>query len=293
MRISEVPLLIACSNDELVGILSVPEQLANSVGVLIVVGGPQYRAGSHRQFVLLARHLAGDGIACMRFDYRGMGDATGEQRTFEGVGEDIKAAADHFLARVPALKRIVLWGLCDGASAACFYAPLDARVSGMILVNPWVRTQGSEAKTMLKHHYLRRLLDRRFWKKLVGGRVAIATALRGVAGAVGVATSRGGLADAVGSRDVLPDRMARGLEASGAPFALALSGRDYVAREFEQIIAEGGDWAALARGRQCLALERLPHADHTFSSAEWRHAIARLSSRLVGHLSDRPSGDVK
>ena len=46
---------------------------AASRGMLIVVGGPQYRAGSHRQFTLLARDVAATGVPTMRFDYRGMG----------------------------------------------------------------------------------------------------------------------------------------------------------------------------------------------------------------------------
>jgi alpha/beta superfamily hydrolase len=48
--------------------------------VLVIVGGPQYRAGSHRQFTLLARSLAEQGFAVLRFDYRGMGDSTGAMR---------------------------------------------------------------------------------------------------------------------------------------------------------------------------------------------------------------------
>ena len=45
-----------------------------ATAVLVVVGGPQVRAGSHRHFVQLARHLATHGHAVMRFDVRGMGD---------------------------------------------------------------------------------------------------------------------------------------------------------------------------------------------------------------------------
>jgi hypothetical protein len=29
----------------------------------------------------------------------------------------------------------VIWGLCDGASAAMFYAEQDRRVSGLVLLN--------------------------------------------------------------------------------------------------------------------------------------------------------------
>jgi len=66
--------------------------------VLIIVGGPQYRVGSHRQFVLLARHLAAQGIPVMRFDVRGMGDSKGKPRNFGQLDDDLRAATDCFFA---------------------------------------------------------------------------------------------------------------------------------------------------------------------------------------------------
>ncbi|HBZ05431.1 MAG TPA: hydrolase 1, exosortase A system-associated, partial [Massilia sp.] len=50
----------ACRGAWLYGIVSLPAA-PHPRGVLIVVGGPQYRAGSHRQFTLLARDLAAAG----------------------------------------------------------------------------------------------------------------------------------------------------------------------------------------------------------------------------------------
>ena len=135
MTDNEHALTFDCEGESLVGILS-GAGLPAGRGVLIVVGGPQYRVGSHRQFALLARHLAKHGVPTLRFDYRGMGDSDGEVRTFERVGEDIRCAIDRFFASVPGLKDVVIWGLCDAASAALFYAHQDARVSGLILLNP-------------------------------------------------------------------------------------------------------------------------------------------------------------
>ena len=60
MSYTESVLMFGCEGEVLLGIVSEPSggTVAPSAGVVIVVGGPQYRAGSHRQFVLLARALA-------------------------------------------------------------------------------------------------------------------------------------------------------------------------------------------------------------------------------------------
>ena len=84
----------------------------NHTGVLIVVGGPQYRVGSHRQFVQLSRSLSSQGISSMRFDYTGMGDSCGEKKEFDSICDDIKAATDAFLKAQSHLKNVVIWGVC-------------------------------------------------------------------------------------------------------------------------------------------------------------------------------------
>jgi dienelactone hydrolase len=59
MNYSESALTFNCA-DALGGVLARPEQPTRR-GV-IVVGGPQYRVGSHRQFLQLARALAAEGV---------------------------------------------------------------------------------------------------------------------------------------------------------------------------------------------------------------------------------------
>ena len=119
-----------CDGDDLVAILHEGAGSACEVGILIVVGGPQYRVGSHRQFVLMARSLAAQGFPVFRFDYRGMGDSSGCERTFTSVHDDVRSAVDAFVAHMPELRRIVIFGLCDAASAALMYVHSDSRVAG-------------------------------------------------------------------------------------------------------------------------------------------------------------------
>ncbi len=74
---TEVPVVFPCGSDRLVGMLHRGDtDRRRQRGVVVVVaGGPQYRAGAHRQFVSLARKLAQHGYPVLRFDLRGMGEA--------------------------------------------------------------------------------------------------------------------------------------------------------------------------------------------------------------------------
>jgi len=177
----ELAFTFPCQGADLVAILHPGADQAPR-GVLIVVGGPQYRVGSHRQFILLARDLAGAGIPVLRFDYRGMGDAGGEAIDFEHCDADIAAAVDAFYAHSPGLRKVVIWGLCDAASAALLYAWRDPRVAGLVLLNPWVRTEAGESKAFLKHYYLKRLFSAELWAKIRLGEFNVAESLRSLLG---------------------------------------------------------------------------------------------------------------
>jgi exosortase A-associated hydrolase 1 len=294
MNCIEQALAFECVGEQLVGVISSPKPgtLTSGIGVVIVVGGPQYRAGSHRQFVLLARALAAQGHQVLRFDYRGMGDSTGAARTFEEVGEDIHAAIRALRAHCPRVREITLWGLCDGASAALLYlhefGP-RAGVSGLCLVNPWVRTAESLAKTQVKHYYLRRLRQPEFWAKLVRGRTGL-QAFKDLAGNLRQATAR--RQHAPNRQLCFQDRMALGWQGFSGRVLLLLCGEDYVAKEFIDHAKPGTAWNGLLC-RHDLARHDLPEVDHTFSSAAWRDQAETLTAQWLarsGKLSHSLAG---
>ncbi len=284
----ELPLVFPCEGETLLGMLHLPAQPLGR-GVVIVVGGPQYRVGSHRQFVLLARDLAAAGVPVLRFDYRGMGDSSGGFAGFEACGPDIRAAVDRFFSEVPGLEEVVLWGLCDAASAICFYAHTDPRVTGVVLLNPWARTEAGLARARLRTYYVKRLASPQFWRRLVSGRVGLRRALaelgRNAARALGRAS---GSRPASGSRNPgpgragvpLPERMAEGLERFRGKVLLVLSGDDITAAEFRQAARGSRRWRRMLASAR-VSLRELPGANHTFSRREWRDRVACWTRQWV------------
>ncbi|ALT77265.1 hydrolase 1, exosortase A system-associated [Paucibacter sp. KCTC 42545] len=269
-------LFIPCQGERMLAILSEPTAISSTIktGVLVIVGGPQYRGGSHRQFTLLARELASQGVPTLRLDYRGMGDAEGEQRDFEAVADDIAAAMDAFFTHTHGrMDQVVLWGLCDGASAALLYLDVskDPRVLGLTLLNPWARSDTSLAKTQLKHYYWQRLSQPEFWKKLLGGgvgRKAWSDLLGNAREALGRAKAppkgRGTTPAQVKSERPYQERMAKAWRRFGGDIQLIISGQDLTAKEFLDHADTDSNWRGLLAQSKVQRVN-LSAADHTFS----------------------------
>lgn len=281
MNITEAALSFSCADQTLFGILAHPEQ-PQDLGIVIVVGGPQTRVGSHRQFVLLSRALAAAGYPVLRFDVRGMGDSSGEQRNFEAITPDIGAAIDSLQAACPDVRHIALWGLCDAASAALLYCDEihDPRIAGLCLLNPWVRSAATLAKTQVKYYYGQRLLQKEFWVKLLSGRLNVVGALAELLRKLGQATAK------TEPQLGFQERMARGWKNFTGPILLILSGNDYTAKEFLEYATGAASWRGLLEQAGVTRFD-LPNADHTFSSAKWRDTVAESCLRWLDTISER------
>lgn len=287
---AEQAIVFDCAGCRLIGIVSLPDMPA-ATGVLILVGGPQYRAGSHRQFTLLARHLAKQGVPSMRFDYRGMGDSEGGRRNFEAVDDDIKAAINTFLEQAPTVRRVVIWGLCDAASAALYYGHTDTRIAGLILLNPWVHTEAGSAHARLKYYYLSRLTQRAFWTKFLSGKIELKPSVGGLiktALSVMKATNIdiSAPADPRNGSPGYIDRMYDGLKSYQGDVLIILSGDDLVAQEFIALTQHDKRWKKLCHSPK-ISLEIIKQANHTFSSQSWRDQV---TTRTAQWLSRQENG---
>ena len=282
--------LLACEGERLLAIVAEPRRPpSGDLGLVIVVGGPQYRAGSHRLFVHLARTLAAAGTCSLRFDVRGMGDSTGAQRSFEHLAADTGAAIDGLLAAQPQLRRVALWGLCDGASAALLYLHerADPRVAALTLVNPWVRSEASLARTHVKHYYRQRLMQLEFWAKLVSGRVAGA-ALRSLWNNLRAARAHPRAAAHLPERGHATagdyqTRMAQAWQRFTGPVLLVLSGQDYTAREFTEFADASLAWRG-ALSKPNVQSHDMAQADHTFSDSAQRVALEATTAAWLANV---------
>lgn len=271
----EEAVVFDCEGDTLIGIVIKPSRPTRR-GVLIITGGPQYRIGSHRQFVLLARRLADQGYPVLRFDYRGTGDAVGEPRMLEGIDfenldPDIGGALDTFFSRCPGMTEVVLWGLCGAASAALMYAHRDIRVGGLVLLNPWVRTQETLARAHIRHYYARRLLQPGFWIKAARGKLEATASLRSFAQnlKLAVVANRHSAGE---SKLSLGERMLAGLEKYKGQVLILLSENDLTGAEFAGYTRASSAWRTVLADHR-VATEEIAGADHTFSSAAWRRQV--------------------
>ena len=279
---NEEPIVFDCASEQLVGIIHHTDTRSD-IGVLIVVGGPQYRVGSHRQFILLARRLAENNIPVMRFDYRGMGDSSGSLRNFEDVSTDIHSAIDVFIKNQQGLERIIIWGLCDAASAALFYAYTDERVIGLVILNPWVRTVEGLNETYIKKYYYNRLFDISLWKSLVTGKLRLSSVASFVADIIKWMKNKIFKMQTVeNSKTTLPDRMLFGLKRFKGGLLIILSGDDLTADEFLRV-SEKKDWKGAITEKNATTII-INDANHTFSTQIWRDEVERSTIQWVRGL---------
>jgi exosortase A-associated hydrolase 1 len=261
MNAEQRALRFSCNGCCLVGIVDVPERPL-SRGVLVITGGPQYRVGSHRHYTLLARMLAARGIPVMRFDHRGMGDSDGEPHRFDTLDDDIRAAMKEFFMQMPDMKEVVIWGLCDAATAGALYACGDERVCGLVLLNPWLQAADGDTRATVRQYYLGRLGEFGFWKKVASGNLDVAAS---------AATLRQHMRDTANDRgNALPQRVAASLSCFDGPVLLILSGDE--APVFASLMGKHH-----LKGRKVV----MPNANRSFASRDWRDEVAQLSANWI------------
>ncbi len=154
----------------LVSIVSEPATDPAVGGLPVIVllnAGIIHHVGPNRLYVLLSRSLAALGHTVVRFDLSGVGDSAAREdglAPLDATLADIRDALDSLAASRHGC-RFLLVGLCSGANHAVAYAGSDPRVSGIVLLDPFV------PRTLRYHayYYTRRLLHLPGWRNFLKG----------------------------------------------------------------------------------------------------------------------------
>lgn len=263
------PLTFDCAGATLAGMAHPAD---GHIGVLIVTGGVQTRAGSHRGFVDLADRLAAAGHPVLRFDRRGVGDSDGDDPGFRHSAPDIAAALAAFGAAFPNIRRIVGWGLCDGASALALHGA-DLGLDGLILANPWTRDSDQPTdlppRAALAARYRDRLTDPRQWGRLLRGGLDWRKAIAGLRH----------LAKTEPPSD-LTRAVAEGLDRFDRPTLVLLAERDATAQAFAALWRQPAFVAVRPRAPTI----PIAGATHTFAGAAAAAAMAEACIDWLGRF---------
>lgn len=146
------PFFFAGRSGQLFGIYHCPRGVRRPrMGVVLCYPVGQEYIRAHRAFLCLARLLAEQGVAVLRFDYHGCGDSTGEcsRGTPRQWVEDISQAVEE-LQRDHAC-RMTLVGLRLGATLALLCAAERQDIEQIVLWEPVVRGEDYLREIIARH----------------------------------------------------------------------------------------------------------------------------------------------
>jgi alpha/beta superfamily hydrolase len=184
--VRETPLSWRGPRGALFGVLTEPRDGAPDLCVVLLNAGPQRRTGPNRMWVELARRWAPRGVAVLRLDTAGIGDADGEAHGWEQERafyeperlEEVGAALD-LLGERGLPPRFVLVGLCSGANWGFHLAQRDPRVAAAVLLNPRALFWEPWMEASHDARRARELAGAAAWRRLLSGDIPLRTAVRG------------------------------------------------------------------------------------------------------------------
>lgn len=144
-------------------------------GVVLLNAGLLHRVGPSRLNVQIARKLAPLGHVSVRFDFSGIGDSEARRDGLPFERSSVLEVQDAMAALAArGVRDYTLVGLCSGADAAFLTALADTRVTGLIMMDPWIY------RTARYHvfRYLSKARDAKSWRKLLSGDLLIRRVLR-------------------------------------------------------------------------------------------------------------------
>ena len=165
---------VAAGGLQLPAVLASPSAVATRT-VLLLNAGALRRSGPHRAWVAAARRWVGQGVASLRVDLPGIGDAPGQEPDDEGLYgseyDDVVAAVLDALPGLGVPSDVTSMGLCSGAYLSYNAARADARVGHVVLLNPKSLVWHPTRAALDGSRELRKVLSPTRWRKALAGQL--------------------------------------------------------------------------------------------------------------------------
>jgi dipeptidyl aminopeptidase/acylaminoacyl peptidase len=157
----EKPVTFKVNNEQIVGMLHLPKAEGKLPVVIMCHGFSGDKVGPWPYlFVFIARHLAANGFAAFRFDFRGSGESKGkfEDQNIRTELDDLDAAISFVLQQKEIdPERISLLGHSRGGSVSIIKASEDKRIKALVTLAAaanWDDTWKEVAETIKKEGFL-------------------------------------------------------------------------------------------------------------------------------------------
>jgi uncharacterized protein len=138
----ELPIIFRSGGEQVVGMLHLPKGASarrKCPAVVFLHGFTGSRHEAHRLFVVAARRLAGQGMAALRFDFRGSGDSAGDfsEMTISRELEDARSAV-RWIRKRPEIDpaRVALLGMSMGGMVSALLLGEDSKIPAAVLWCP-------------------------------------------------------------------------------------------------------------------------------------------------------------
>lgn len=287
--IRETPIAFGLESGDLYGVLSQCDD-APKTGLTAVLlnAGALRRVGPGRLWVELSRNWATRGIATLRLDLEGLGDADGGVCPYADTADlYVPKLVDQTIAALDQLAdrglppNFILSGLCSGAYWSFHAALRDPRVESALMLNPRALYYDTRLDEVRDARKARNVATPGAWKRILTGDIApsrAATILRAAATAPFYARAD---AKAHAQRREQVDAALAQLDAAGKRVLFLFGENEPL---YDEMVADGQ--AAMVEGAPSMRIEHLPGRDHSFRpiSAQ-RHVRAVLDRAIDEELS--------
>jgi hypothetical protein len=293
--------------DVLRGFLHSPDsQLDRHVCILLLSPGIKGRVGPHRLYLKLAASLVARGYHVLRFDFFGLGDATGElgERVLADVYTSIQTgryvddaiAAMNWMQHTHDVTRFVGSGLCGGSISALLAASVDRRIELLLGIgmpsildggpDNWARALTQQQIAGLQDSYLRKLVDPRSLLRLMTGKsnyAAIQQVLRGWLASRSNSSNAPAEKPPPSSPDPANPLFAPAFLAmlrSGRRMLLVFSGNDRLHGQFEEHFEQRHE-DQLKDLRDLYEVYVVKNANHVLSAPEWVEELCSIAGNWL------------